>query len=130
MWSWFSGTVPKVPQAPQAPKPERCSGDWRRRQYQLPPKMLCARAPRWPCPEVPSSYFREACYKQLPSPGQWICSCSLANMFGGRLLSWVWGQVPCTLREGPGSSGARRRALEAGRSGTTGARPVWATDGG
>ena len=37
-------------------------------------------------------------------------------------------QVPCTLREGPGSSGARRRALEAGRSGTTGAAALRGVD--
>ncbi|CAL1130913.1 unnamed protein product [Cladocopium goreaui] len=99
MWSWFSGTVPKVPQAPQAPKPERCSaalwfGRLQWQQYQLPPKMLCARAPRWPCPEVPSSYFREACYKQLPSPGQWICSCSLANMLEEDFCRGCGGKSP------------------------------------
>jgi len=32
------------------------------------------------------------------------------------------------LREGPGSSGARRRALEAGRSGTTGAAALPGVD--
>ena len=32
----------------------------RRQQYLLPPEMLRAHAPRWPCPEVSSGHFRQA----------------------------------------------------------------------
>lgn len=43
---------------------------------------------------MPSSYFREACYKQLPSPGQWICSCSLANMLEEDFCRGCGGKSP------------------------------------
>ena len=105
------------------------TGAWRRQQYLLPPEMLRAHAPRWPCPEVSSGHFRQAL--EGVQALAWCPAGALPRPFGARpmvlrlrprepgrggVLPRLWcpaapaGGGPGPRGEAAGTGGARRAA--------------------